>query len=163
MLENVDNIQQFADILKKAVLDADATAVARLEALDTISRFERCGWHSIAMTESIQKFQPSFTIIDSKVEITSSHSQFLQSIEEIYHEYSQHIDCDPFNDILTMREAAEFLGISYSMMKTYVSREKRIRGKIVGTSTVFTRHQLEEFRDNEMRPPGRPPASDSEE
>ena len=159
MLENFETMQAFADVLKKVVLDmTDIHIDARLEAINTIQRFERCRWHRIAMTDAINETQPSFTITGEAIELHASESQFLQSIEEIYHKYSQHIDCDEILDeIFSMDEAAAYLDIAKDTMYKYVTRQKRVRGKMIGKSMDFTRQQLDNFRDSDLHSLGRPP------
>lgn len=53
------------------------------------------------------------------------------------------------------REAAVYLGLSFSTMKYYVHYVKRIKGQKMGNSLMFTRDQLDEFKAN-MRAAGRP-------
>ena len=50
------------------------------------------------------------------------------------------------DDIFTMQEAAIYLGIAIDTMYKYVSRQKRIRGKMIGRSMIFTRQQLDQFK-----------------
>lgn len=47
--------------------------------------------------------------------------------------------------IYTMRDAAQYLDISYDMMVTYVIRQKRIQGERFGRSWAFTQQQLDDF------------------
>lgn len=161
----INSMQQFADWLKGAVLDMEEVdKQLRLSALRTINRLERCPWHSIAMADALEAVAQSRTIDGRTLSALGAGDDFLTNVTRIYDEYCQLIDCgqNDIDDIYDMREAADFLDISYNMMKTYVSREKRIRGKQIGRSMVFTRQQLEDFRDNQMRPPGRPPQNDTQ-
>ena len=52
------------------------------------------------------------------------------------------------DNIYDTKMAAEYLGISYDTMVKYCTRQKRIRGKIYGKTMIFTRQQLDEFKDS---------------
>lgn len=53
------------------------------------------------------------------------------------------------------REAADYLGFSYNTMRYHVFYAKTIKGEKKGNSLIFTRDQLDTFRENK-RPQGRP-------
>lgn len=154
MLDNFEAVQSFADALKRLLLEAtDIPTDQRLKALNLINGIERCRWHSIAMAEAIMKanytFEPSngqyYLLTFPESEKVSEHLP--AAIERIYNEYSQLIDCDEVLDqIYTMEEAAIYLGVVKDTMKKYVSRQKRLRGKMVGKSMIFTKRQLDDFK-----------------
>ncbi|PSN81003.1 hypothetical protein C8B47_03750 [filamentous cyanobacterium CCP4] len=150
MLENFDSVQQFADTLKSVVLDmSNVSKAKRIEALRTITNFERCRWHPAAMTQAIQ------LIVGNEEDWLSAlgtDEEFLTNMDAIYQVYSQHIDCDQveLEDILDMKGAAEYLGIHLDTMKKYVYRQERLRGKMVGNSMAFTRRQLDTFKRQEL-------------
>jgi hypothetical protein len=156
---SIKSMQDFTDWLKSSVLDMEGVdKQLRLSALRTINQLERCPWHAMAMTDAIEVVANSRVFDRHTLLALGKGDDFLNNVTHIYDEYCKLIDCEQneLDAVMNMHEAAEFLGIGYDMMKTYVSREKRIRGKQVGRSMVFTRQQLEKFRDNDMRPPGRP-------
>lgn len=45
-----------------------------------------------------------------------------------------------------MEEAAQYLGVVKDTMYKYVTRQKRIRGKMIGNAMAFTRQQLNELK-----------------
>ncbi|MEL6526839.1 MAG: hypothetical protein AAFQ07_14140 [Chloroflexota bacterium] len=163
MLQAFDTMQNFADALKGIVLDATAVEKGlRLDTLRTINKLEGAGWNPHAMQEAIEQLDMQLIVDGQSISTTSDPQAFMLSVGELYTIYSELIGYqhDPFHDIFDMKGAADYLGISYEMMKTYVSREKRIRGSKFGRSIGFTRAQLDHFRDNEMRQPGRPAESE---
>jgi excisionase family DNA binding protein len=154
MIEDMHNTQTMADIFKGAILDDTSPKKARLGALNAIKQLERCGWHGPAMKAALAEAGVGFdngsntiTRLENGADsITKAISIYLESIGYTF---------DPFEGIYTTEEAADYLGISREMMITYASREKRIRGKMIGRSMVFTRAQLDEFKE-QMRPRGNP-------
>lgn len=147
------NMQEFADMLKAPILDMPGIGKARrLDALRTIQKFENCRWHFDAMNEALNTVDSGFEYPDP-VSLIGEGEDYLDNIERIYAEYSQHIDCESppvLDEIYNMEEAAQYLGIAKDTMYKYVSRQKRIRGKKIGRSMVFTRQQLDDFKREEM-------------
>jgi hypothetical protein len=151
-----DNSQAAADALKGVILDlSKVDKAARIAALRHIQDLERCGWNRRAFAAAMDEAGIGFD--ENRF---SFKEDTLHSIGRVISIYLESVGCaqgeeDPFAEMYDMQEAAEFLGISYDMMKTYVSRQKRLRGKKVGTGMVFTRRQLEAFKEV-MQPAGNP-------
>ena len=142
-----DNSQAAADVLKGMV------GRNNKRALETIKRLEKCGWHSRAFADAMAE---TGTWLDENGFSFSVDVGY--SVERLINAYLAKMDCeepDPFVDLFDMKEASEHLGISYDMMKTYVSRQGRIRGKKVGAGMVFTRQQLDRFKP-QIQPAGNP-------
>ena len=148
MLNGIETMQRFADALKAVVLDIPGQKRSRLQALRTINALAGCGWHDAAMLDAIEQCDYDVTVDADGCSIEDG-GDWLEAIEQIAAVYRDLIDCRD-----DMREAAAYLGISYDMMKTYASRQKRIRG-VKKRGMLFTRSQLEDFK-TEMRPRGRP-------
>ena len=160
MFDTINHTQEIADIFKAILFDLnEVPKQSRMLILRHIQRLERCAWHPAAMQDAVEACPVEFNFdTDGNYDYVGSQADVADAIESIIHKYVEIMDCedDPFADLFDMHEAATYLGISYDMMKTYVSREKRIRGKQIGRSMVFTRAQIDNFRDNEMKSPGRP-------
>lgn len=142
-----DNSQAAADVLKGMV------GRKNKRALIAVQRLEQCGWSWRAFDEAMAKEGARYDENGFSFSVDIGYA-----VEMLIDTYLALVGCqesDPFVDIFDTREAAEYLGISYDMMKTYVSREKRIRGKAIGKSMIFARHQLDKFK-REMRPVGNP-------
>jgi excisionase family DNA binding protein len=155
----IRSTQHMADLIKGVVLDADDVSIERrLEALRAVSRFERCGWHPGMMSQAIEEAGAGMTVTASSVEISGANR--LDTLEAVM---SRYLDIFGFEDqpvLFTMAEAAEYLGISQSMMETYVIRRGEIQGSRIGRSWVFTREALDRFQSEQRRSPGRPPAKE---
>lgn len=171
MLDTIDTMQQFADSLKGLVLDMTGTSKAtRLSILRTINQLEGCGWHPAAMQDAIQsagyhlEFEGGLRIIDADSGKLIDTQLIPRAIERIASEYGKLIDCDAaiLQDIFDASEAAEYLGIGKDMFYKYSSRQHRIRGIEKGGAMLYTRQQLDRFKREEMRGPGRPPVKDEQ-
>lgn len=153
-------LQNVADILKGHILDITrVNKRRRMDGLRAIQRLENCAWNPDAMQEVFEACPLDIQFKNRIFEIQGDQDEILDAIEKIIEDYIISIGgCDPspFDDIFDMHEAAAYLGISYDMMKTYVSREHRIRGTQKGRTMLFTRAQLDDFRDNDKKPQGRP-------
>jgi len=161
-LDAIRNTQHMADLIKGIVLDAeDLPKDRRLTALRAVSRFERCGWHPRVMQDAIAEVDAAVTLHDGALQVAGDPEAQLDTLEAVM---SRYLDLYGFNDepqLFTMREAADYLGISPAMMETYVTRRGVIRGSKIGRSWVFTREALDDFQENERRAPGRPSAEDT--
>jgi hypothetical protein len=151
-----ENQQAAADALKGVILDlTTVNRDVRIAGLRAIHNLERCGWNRYAFAEAMESAGVS---LDENG--FSFADEAITSIGRLIAKYLELMSCgegeaDPFADIFTIEGAAEFLGISIDMMKTYAYRQHRIRGKVFGKTTLFTRQQLEKFKQ-EMRPSGNP-------
>jgi hypothetical protein len=149
-----DNSQAAADALKGVILDLTSVDKAvRIVSLRAIQNLERCGWRTGAFEEAMQTAGVGFDENGF-----SFVGEPITSIGRLIATYLELVGCqadDPFADIFTVDAAAEYLGISIDMMKTYAYRQKRIQGKVFGKTTLFTRQQLDKLMD-EKRPAGNP-------
>lgn len=152
MIDNM-NLQGVADILKGIVLDTQAPKAERMQALDAIKKFERCSWRRVAMVEALN--DAGVQITETGLIFGGDSSQVLKAIEASISHYMEAVGCkgEIFDEIYTIEDAATYLGISIAQMQTYVSRQKRIRGRVIGMA--FTREQLDKFKE-EKREPGNP-------
>lgn len=162
ILNDIRNTQHLADLIKGIVLDAeDLPKDRRLAALRAVSRFERCGWHPGIMADVLAEVGASVAITDGALHLPGDTAAQLDTLEAVMRRYLEQYGFDDAPQLFTMREAADYLGISQSMMETYVIRRGAIRGNKIGRSWVFTREALDDFQANERRAPGRPPAEES--
>jgi hypothetical protein len=153
MMDERLNLQGMADILKGIVLDTQAPKAERLQTLNAIKSFERCMWRPIAMVEA---FDATGIKADGR-ELSFNSENVLGAIASAISYYMQAVGCrgEVFDELLSMEGAAEYLGISLEQMRTYAIRQRRITGKRLGRDHLFTREQLDSFRE-EMKEPGNP-------
>ncbi|MGB1285018.1 MAG: helix-turn-helix domain-containing protein [Aggregatilineales bacterium] len=152
--------QNFADMVKGYILRARLDTETMMEALQWIKRLERSVWDADAMMAAVESAGDGRWAIGDDVIITGDDTEIIASIEAVLQHYhdnyaAQYMDDADDDKWYTMREAAAYLDISYDMMKTYASREKRIRGVMKGRSMLFSRQQLEDF-NRKRRAVGRP-------
>ena len=60
------------------------------------------------------------------------------------------------NKLFSTQEAAEYLGMTISGVKYHVYESKLLKGQLIGKTLVFTQKQLDNFKNNDQRPAGRP-------
>lgn len=148
-----------ADLVKGIILEAEgAPNERRLEALRVVSRFERCGWHPGMMAEALESTAGAVSLGGTTLTVAGEPEEMLDALEVMMNRYLDLHGFDPTPNLYTMAEAAEYLGISPSMMETYVTRRGEIKGTKIGRSWVFTREALDHFQETQRRSPGRPPA-----
>lgn len=149
MLQAISNVQQLSDSIKSIILDAgdDVPKPVRMDALRALTRLENCYWQPGMMQDAYATLaKPHFQFTDTGIMVDDKylHTAIWQ-ITQCILLYAQHATHNPFDDLFTMEEAAEYLGITRDSMLTYVSRQKRLIGHMIGRSMVFTKHQLDDF------------------
>ncbi|MEM6282697.1 MAG: helix-turn-helix domain-containing protein [Chloroflexota bacterium] len=160
MLDHINNTQRMADLLKSIVLDASAAEKDdRLKTLSAISKLERCGWHRGMMRQAISETDQPIESDKDGFGIPGSDTEKLAAIRAVISRYLAIFGYDDADSrrVYTMQEAADYLGISKSMMETYVIRRGEIPGEKIGRSWTFTKETLDHF-NRSKRPKGRPPA-----
>ena len=157
MLEQIKGQQHLADLMKGYIDRSSASRDLKRHALKTLVTFERCEWQSNAMVKSLAG--SGLFIECQKLESSTGDStQGVRIIAGVLGEYIERVGYvqDPFEFILDMDEAAQYLGVSRSQMDTYVSRQKRLRGRLIGGAMLFAKHELDQFNREERRKRGRP-------
>lgn len=153
MYEGIDNVQQFADKVKGAILDMGGVPKKRrLEGLRAVSDLERCGWHPAMMTDAVQDIIGDTD--DGWAFLEGDDSAVLENIEKVIRRYLSIYGCaggDVLSEVYDMHEAAEYLGIGYDGMKLHVSRKKHLVGVMKGRTMLFTRAQLDAFKKEHIR------------
>jgi hypothetical protein len=153
MYEGIIQVQQFADKVKGAILDmVDVPKNRRIECLHIISDFERCGWHPAMMTDAVRDIVGDTD--DGWAFLEGEAATVLDSIEQVIRRYMTIYGCDgadAIDGIYDMAEAAAYLGISLDGMKYHYNREKHIKGFKKGRVTLFTRAQLDAFKQKHIR------------
>ncbi len=164
MLEDVTTTQQMADMLKTVVLESDdVDNTLRLDVLRTIARFEQFGWHHRVMAQAFDEVGSNLSVTDSGIVATMDAAATLNKINEVVVRYIELYGYDQTNQqkLYTMQTAADYLGISRSMMETYVIRRGEIEGERIGRAWVFTQATLDAFKQRK-RPRGRPSSAESQ-
>jgi hypothetical protein len=149
MYEGIHNIQQFADTVKSAILDmARLPKKQRLDGLRVVSDLERCGWHPAMMTDAVRDVMGDtdngWAFLEGEAEIV------LNNIENVIQRYLQIFGCDggdALDDVYDVFEAADYLGISIDGFKYHYNREKNIKGVKKRGGILFTRAQLDAFKN----------------
>lgn len=147
----IDNQQMAADLLKGLVGRNNQRAI------EAIKRLEKCGWHGGAFADAMATVGAAYDENGFSFSVDIGHS-----VERLIATYLDLVGCeerDPFADIFDTRAAADYLGISYNTLKQYASRDKRIEGKKVGQTMLYSRQQLDQFKRS-MRPVGKPKANE---
>lgn len=60
------------------------------------------------------------------------------------------------NDLFSVAEAAEYLGLSRRGIQWHVYNTKLLQGTKVGKTLVFTRQELDDFRSKKPKPGPKP-------
>jgi hypothetical protein len=148
------NSQNLADRIKGFVLNAHvSTSALQRVVLRTIAEFEKAQWIPLAMEDALKRY-PELTIKpDTGLTFEGSDDDALAAIDGVLREYFALID--PTAQEFTADQAAEYLEISREQFNTYASRQKRISGRKVGTSVLYSQAELDRFKA-ERKPMGRP-------
>ena len=154
MFEGINNVQQFADKVKGAILDmVNLSRVRRIEGLRAVNDLERCGWHPAMMIDAIRDVMGDTD--DGWLFLEGVDSDVLENIERVIRRYLAIYGCeggDVLSDVFDMHEAAAYLGITYDGIKAHVSRlPKHLRGVMKGRTMLFTRQQLDAFKKDHIR------------
>jgi excisionase family DNA binding protein len=132
-----------------------------MRVLRTVSTFERCSWHPGVMSQAIEEMGGGAIAVRSRSLTVTGQTEptsVLATLESVMMRYMELQGFDPAPQLYTMAEAAEYLGISTSMMETYVTRRGEIKGSKIGRSWVFAKAALDHWQATQRRAPGRPPA-----
>jgi len=160
-MDDIRDTQHMADLIRGTVLDlTDAVKSQRVEVLRTVSRFERCVWHPGVMSQAMEESADgALTVTPRSLTVDGEDpTDALTLLDAVMTRYMDLQGFDPAPQLYTMAEAADYLGISPSMMETYVTRRGDIKGSKIGRSWVFAKDALDHWQENQRRAPGRPPA-----
>jgi len=164
MLEQVKGLQHLADLLKGYIDRSDAPRPLQQRLFKLLIQFERSEWQPNAMVKALR--DSGLSIEGGQVESSTGESiQGVRMIAGVLCEYLERVGYveDPFEQVFDADEAARYLNVSRAQLDTYVSRQKRLRGRMKGGAMLFTRQELQQFNQEERRKPGRPPKRGEEQ
>lgn len=158
--------QPVADDLKRLVNDAKTQPQIRKVALHSISRFEKLVWQPRAFEDAIAATGFSFDGQGFSFDRSASSddldaaSAVIQLVDNYVAVLAGELGLTTSAQVYSVDEAADYLGMSVQGVKYHVYQSKLLRGEVKGKSLVFTKAQLDAFR--EIKPARRGPrAADS--
>lgn len=152
MLDTFTSTQPVADRLKMLIMAGETKG--RRAAMETLQRFERCGWQS-RMFEDVAQGQLS---IDENGAFSYSGENAVAGISDILTRYLEMAGCAEveFPDPMGLTDAARYLGISVDKIKHNVHRTGLIMATKVGHDLRFSKADLDAFKNLTPRTAGRP-------
>jgi hypothetical protein len=96
----------------------------------------------LAFEDALKIAAPGFTITSESVSFDGTQGEALEALDKLLRRYRSIIM--PERE-MTAEQAAEHLGIGIDQFKTYAYRQKKIAGRIVGKTTLFSERELNRF------------------
>jgi excisionase family DNA binding protein len=156
-LYDLTNTQTVADMLK-AQIERSATDSDRSAAMQILQRFERSSWIPQAFEDAVEAAPGDFEF-DGDQLVYKPRDNSASEIAAVLARYLELVAPteQPVNvsDLFTTEQAAEYLKMSVRGVKKNIHETKRLKpARRVGRALLFTREELDRFRNEEDHKPG---------
>lgn len=156
-----NGVQHVADLLKAVVDGTRGSVKARRRVYDSLQALERGRWDAVAWRRVMEDV-PALVYEGDGFKVDGSPQTILATIQYVIHVYLDAVDNSRL-PMLSTQEAADYLGISYPMMKQYIYQTEGVDlpSEKRGQMLFFRRRDLFEF-DKARRGRGRPVSEESD-
>lgn len=160
--------QVLANYMKAIIMETPAHGnreiVARKrKAISLLQDFEACDWHAWMFEEAVAAAAPDLLVLEADALVylprEDRPGEAVDALTAVLIEYNTKAGCaapsdQPVPTELTVREAADYLGLSVAAVRKYI-QQYRLVGVARGNMLFFKTDDLDTFKE-EPRPVGRP-------
>jgi len=153
MYQNLNNQQGLADAIKNVMFSLKTSQADMDDILALVKRFEAMPWDANLFSILMQSHPGEFVMEHNRLHYrptAMNPAEILGALRVLLDQYLQVSDriAPQPEKLYNVEQAASYLGIEKKDMLFHANQTKEVRGQVIGRSLVFTRSELDTFKQS---------------